>query len=425
MKRALVLAGGGSKGAYEVGFVKALHELGIDYQIVTGTSIGALNGCLLAQQDYSAMENLWNTMSIKSVFAGDFHEDFSIDLDSVLNQSHLYISFFKSYLKEKGADITPLKKIIRNLLNEDQLLNSPIDFGLCTVHFPSLKPLFITKNEMEKEYIFDYLISSASCFPVFPIHSFKGESFIDGGYYDNVPIDLAFDMGADEVIVVDMHEGVTHKYYLNRPHVIYTTPYLDLGTFMDFSRESLDRNQRIGYQTAMKYFGDYGGVKYTFKPFDTPLFNEFYKEILYLERYVRTLTRSDTESHLYDKFIESHKNEPLKEKDYLYIVLDWLAEIMNRDPSYVYNFDLFTTDLLDFYKEYIDKNYQMISFRSFDDVVHSLQDMSKKGVIGRLLHGLLYPEKGSVDIGKLMTVFPKELAMAKLLFMLYNEKRLK
>lgn len=50
MKRAVVLAGGGSKGAYEAGFMKALSELGIDYQIVTGTSIGAMNGCLLAQQ---------------------------------------------------------------------------------------------------------------------------------------------------------------------------------------------------------------------------------------------------------------------------------------------------------------------------------------------------------------------------------------
>ena len=58
MKRALVLAGGGSKGAYEVGFVKALHELGIEYHIVTGTSIGALNGCLLAQNDFDAMETI-------------------------------------------------------------------------------------------------------------------------------------------------------------------------------------------------------------------------------------------------------------------------------------------------------------------------------------------------------------------------------
>lgn len=422
MKRALVLAGGGSKGSYEVGFVRALNELGIDYQIVTGTSIGALNGCLLAQNDIQAMEDLWNTMDINSVFAGDFNKDFSIDLDSVLNQSHLYISFFKSYVKEKGADITPLKKIIRNLLNEDKLLKSPIDFGLCTVHFPSLKPLFITKEEMEKEHIFDYLISSASCFPVFPVHSFLGQSFIDGGYYDNVPVDLAFDMGADEVIVVDMHQEPTHKHYMNRPYVTYTTPYLDLGTFMDFTRDSLDRNQRIGYQTAMKYLGNYGGVKYTFKPFETVLFHEFYKEILYLERYIRAMTKNDSAGNLVDKFMESHKSQPLEEKDYLYITLDWLAELMERDPSYIYDFHIFVDDLLDFYQKYTNADYQMISLHSFDQVVNSFKDINKKGIIGRLLHEMIYPEDGNISYGKFLTVFPKEVVMARLLFMLYNNR---
>ena len=48
MKRAIVFAGGGTKGAYQTGFVKALRELKIEYDIVTGTGIGALNGCLLA-----------------------------------------------------------------------------------------------------------------------------------------------------------------------------------------------------------------------------------------------------------------------------------------------------------------------------------------------------------------------------------------
>ena len=55
------------------------------------------------------------------------------------------------------------------------------------------------------KHIFDYLIASASCFPIFPIHTFKEQSFIDGGYFDNVPVDLALDMGADEVIIVDMN----------------------------------------------------------------------------------------------------------------------------------------------------------------------------------------------------------------------------
>ena len=47
MKRAVVLSGGGSKGSYEIGVWKALRRLHIKYDIVTGTSIGALNGALM------------------------------------------------------------------------------------------------------------------------------------------------------------------------------------------------------------------------------------------------------------------------------------------------------------------------------------------------------------------------------------------
>ena len=421
MKRALVLAGGGSKGAYEVGYVKALNELGIDYQIVTGTSIGALNGCLLAQQDFEAMQSLWQQLDISQVFAGGFSPDFSFDLDSMLNQSNLAISFFKKYLKEKGADITPLKNIIRNLLDEDRLLNSPIDFGLCTVYYPTLKPLFITKEEMEKEHIFDYLIASASCFPVFPIHSFDDKSFIDGGYYDNVPIDLAFDMGADEVIVCDMHEEYTHEHYVNRPNVKYTTPYVDLGGFMDFSKEALERNRRIGYQTAMKYFGDYVGVVYTFQPFQTDLFQEFYKEMLKTERDIRSTFRSDTSCNLYYKYLESHKNQPLSVEDYLYVTLDWLGELSQKDPSYLYHFDIFVKDLLKDYEEYTNPNYQMMSFRSTDEFTRSFQNLSKKTIIGKILHGLLYPNEDKVDLQIFYKLFTKEFIMAKLLVLLYRE----
>lgn len=51
-KTAIVLAGGGSRGAYQLGVWKALREMGVDYQLVTGTSVGALNGTLMVQQDY-------------------------------------------------------------------------------------------------------------------------------------------------------------------------------------------------------------------------------------------------------------------------------------------------------------------------------------------------------------------------------------
>lgn len=421
MKRALVLAGGGSKGAYEAGFIKALNELNIQFQIVTGTSIGALNGCLVAQQDLEALQSLWEDLDISKVFEGGFIPDFQFDLDTMLNQSNLALSFFKKYLKEKGADITPLKTLIRGLLNEDKLLSSPIDFGLCTVYYPSLKPLMISKQEMEKEHIFDYLIASASCFPVFPIHSFQDQSFIDGGYYDNVPIDLAFDMGAKEVIVVDMHQEATHRHYVNRPHVIYTMPYVDLGGFMDFSHDALKRNWRIGYQTAMKCFHQLSGVKYTFQKFETPLFHEFYYEVLYLERYMRQILRSDSGGNLVYKFMEDHKDQPLDEKDYLYICLDWICELMQRDPSYVYQFDIVVKDILSDFQKYMDPHFQMISFRSSDDLAKIFKNMSRKGIVGRILHGMLYPQNEKIDVYKLLTLFSKEVLMAKLIWMFVNK----
>ena len=50
--RAVVLSGGGGKGAYQIGVWKALRKLNYDYKIVTGTSIGAINGLMMAQKSF-------------------------------------------------------------------------------------------------------------------------------------------------------------------------------------------------------------------------------------------------------------------------------------------------------------------------------------------------------------------------------------
>lgn len=420
MKRALVLAGGGSKGAYEVGFVRALTELDIPYQIVTGTSIGALNGCLLAQQDFDAMVDLWDHLDISQVFESGFIPNLSFDLDQMMNQSNLAIQFFKDFIKEKGANITPLKNKMASLLKVDELLNSPIDFGLCTVSYPLLKPLFITKKEMEKDHILDYLIASASCFPIFPIHSFLGQSYIDGGYYDNLPIDLAFAMGADEVIVVDMHIQPTHPHYVHRPRVIYTTPYLDLGGFMDFNKETLERNQRIGYQTAMKYFHQYDGFIYTIENIQKELFDDYYDDILYLERYMRYEFRSDSSANFLNKFIESHHSEPLQLKDYVYVAMDWLLDLLSYDPSYVYQYDQLMHDIFLEFQKYMKIDYQMITFSSMEEVSQSFSSLNKKGIVGRLLHEFLFPEE-NFDSKIFLKLFPKEFMIARLIVLIYRK----
>jgi NTE family protein len=110
MKRALVLSGGGSKGAFEAGFIKALSEAGLHFDLITGTSIGALNGALLVMGKKEAFDDLWDHLDLEHVFKGVPKLAFS--REDFLDQSNLGLKFFKHYLKNQGADITPFKELL-------------------------------------------------------------------------------------------------------------------------------------------------------------------------------------------------------------------------------------------------------------------------------------------------------------------------
>lgn len=204
LKQALVLAGGGSKGAYQSGCIKALIELGYNFNIVTGTSVGALNGLLVVQKDYEALYKLWDEIKISDVLKNPINLNFSIK--SMISQTNLIEPFFDSYINEKGADITPLKKKICSLYNDKKLFDSNIDYGIVTVKYPSLSPLQITKKDMKPNEPVEYAIASASCFPAFPIHYINKQGYIDGDYYDNLPISLALKMKADKIMLLNFQE---------------------------------------------------------------------------------------------------------------------------------------------------------------------------------------------------------------------------
>jgi len=65
--RGLVLSGGGARGAYQVGCFKAFRELGLDFPIVAGTSVGALNGALYCLDDIDGAERIWTTIATGDV----------------------------------------------------------------------------------------------------------------------------------------------------------------------------------------------------------------------------------------------------------------------------------------------------------------------------------------------------------------------
>ncbi|WP_276768521.1 patatin-like phospholipase family protein [Dielma fastidiosa] len=341
MKRAFVLAGGGSKGAYEIGFYKAIQELGIQPDIVTGTSIGALIGCMIAQNDYEEAVRLWENMDITQVMNNGI--SVSMNIDSLVTQRNRVVPFFKQFIHDKGADITPLKEMIIRLSDQERLLASPIDFGLVTVEYPSLKPVQITKHEMAPDTLKDYLIASASCYPAFPAHVMDGKEYVDGGYYDNLPVRLAMKMGADELVLVDLnHKKIIHEEYLHRPNIKYIIPSQDLGNFLDFDRENLDRRIQLGYLDTMKAFNAYDGFVYTYIQRRTDAAAiRFYNLILDIEAklndgMIRKKVKVFNPQPLTDVLRNYTRKQALAIKDYDHAAMEICAQILDIDVTPIY-----------------------------------------------------------------------------------------
>ena len=128
--KALVLAGGGARGSYQVGVWRALTELGWRPQIITGTSVGSLNGAMFALDLYETARDMW--MSIRSQDVMELPEE-----NADLSELH---AFLREVVRDGGMDVTPLEEIVERVLDEDALRASPIRFGLVTVEKRGLKP---------------------------------------------------------------------------------------------------------------------------------------------------------------------------------------------------------------------------------------------------------------------------------------------
>ncbi|MEG1291403.1 MAG: patatin-like phospholipase family protein, partial [Lachnospiraceae bacterium] len=181
MRRAIALCGGGTKGAYEVGVWRALKELDVDYQIVTGTSIGSITGALMTSRDYELACELWNTIRMEDVMEDGVN--LTATIEGMYNQ--------REYVKNKGADISPFRDFIDKMIEEDKVRASDIDYGLITVQVSTMKALELTKEEIPVGKLKDFIMASSSIFPIFPMHKIEEELYLDGCYYDNLPIDLA------------------------------------------------------------------------------------------------------------------------------------------------------------------------------------------------------------------------------------------
>ena len=251
-RKALVLAGGGARGSYQVGVWRALTELGWNPQIITGTSVGSLNGAMFALDLYETARDMWT--SIRSQDVMELPEE-------TRNLTELH-QFLRDVVRAGGMDVTPLEEILDRVLDEDALRASPIRFGLVTVEKRGLKPRELPLEEIPKGKVKDYLLASAACFPALRAKQIDGVQFLDGGYRDNMPTALAQKMGAEELVCVDLEGvGITLPNRTGLPTTMVRS-YWELGDILHFDPDTARRNIELGYYDTLRAFGRLRGCAY-------------------------------------------------------------------------------------------------------------------------------------------------------------------
>ena len=245
-----------------MGVWKALRRLHIKYDIVTGTSIGSLNGAYMVTKDYFKALRMWKNMDFNELFGKNIENKDDIKKRSL----EIKKIFAKTILLEDGMNIEKLENIVYENLDEDKIRKSKIDYGLVTVNFTKLKPLELSKKDIKKGQLLEFIMASCTCFPFVKKRKIDGIEYIDGGYHDNLPVNLAIKMGATDIIAVDLKAiGFSKKTKPNGVNIRYISPNNDLHSFLDFEKKLSIRAINLGYNDTMKSFGYLDGKIFTFK----------------------------------------------------------------------------------------------------------------------------------------------------------------
>ncbi len=258
----LVLEGGGAKGAFQAGAVKALVDNGYVFDGVMGTSIGSLNGVMIAQGDFDKCYELWEKITPSMILELDddaLNKYFQKEMD--LKTYRYFISVAKNFIVNKGLSIDKILLLLKDSIDEDRLRASNIDFGLVTVMMKDGEfiPIEVFKEEIPYGKVAEYVMASAY-YPAFRNKPIGGKSYIDGGVYDNMPINPLIRRGYDHIIAIRTGSTMPHQKVVDRTVKIdYINPSEPLGDTLAFSHLITEKNLKLGYYDAMRYIKKYAG----------------------------------------------------------------------------------------------------------------------------------------------------------------------
>jgi NTE family protein len=263
-KYAITLAGGGSKGIYEIGAWKALKELGIEYEAVTGTSIGAINGAFMVQGDLMKAYDMWHNIRMDQCIR--LPENVELTSDNLLDRQYKGM-LIKEVVAHGGIDQSPLLDLLAQYIDLDAVYESAVDFGLCTYSLKNRSSRKVWRSDIPRDQFFRYLLASAAL-PGLRSVKLDDHIYLDGGFGDNLPFDMLRRRGLRNIIAIDLRPVKNRPITTDRIRITHICNSMDLGGTLDLSPSILTRNFELGYLDTQKTFGLLDGLHYYFPSAD-------------------------------------------------------------------------------------------------------------------------------------------------------------
>jgi NTE family protein len=188
VRTAFVLGGGGLLGAVEVGMIQALLERNIRPDLVLGTSVGALNGLLVAADPgpdvVGRLDELWRSAAESSAVYGD----------GPLRQARRALAT-GTHLHSPD----PLRERLRHQFGETTFADLPVEFQCCAASIERAAEHWFTSGP-----VVDAVVASAAVPGLLPPARVGNEHFLDGGIVNSIPVGRAVELGATRVFVLQV-----------------------------------------------------------------------------------------------------------------------------------------------------------------------------------------------------------------------------
>lgn len=343
--KGLVLEGGGAKGAYQAGAIKALNKRKIYFNAVVGTSIGSINAAFYASKKFDKLYQLWLSTGSEAIFGLEeeilnnlANRNFSISnlkkgLDSVIK-----------IIKNSGIDTTNMRVLFAKHINEKRIRASDIDFGLVTFNISEMKPVQIYKEDIPEGKLADYIMAS-SYLPFFKFEKIIDDKYyLDGGVYSQCPINMFLERDYDEIYVIKAWRSKLRYKSKKGVKVHIITPKEDLKSFMAFTHDLAEYRMNLGYFDTLKYLDKLDGHKYYFKPYNESYYKHLFDTTTFkkmIKKYSNPLlVKSNKEFiiNMIEKVCIEFKINRFKVHDMPYLITKLKYKIVANKNNVYYDF---------------------------------------------------------------------------------------